>query len=293
MAEASTRVGRGAVPRADPQQPSQQQRDVRAEHPAVGVALVDDDVAQPAQERRPAGVPGQHRAVQHVRVAEHPAAVPPGPVALVERGVAVQRGRPHVGEVELGEGPQLVGGQRLGRREVQGGGAGVGGERGEHRQLVGQRLAGRGAGRHHDVLSGVGQLGGSHLVGPRGAHAVVDQRVAHRRGHPARPVRGPPGAGGHPHDVAQRGELAAVRQHRRSPRARAPAGRSPRPCGGSTLPRSRPPRSRPPRLAHDPPEACVDPSVRPDVSEVRGMSQRCHGRRRTARRPGQSAPPGP
>ena len=79
----------GAVPRADPQQPPQQQGDVRAEHPAVGVALVDDDVAQPAQERRPAGVPGQHGAVQHVRVAEHPAGVPAGPVALVERGVAV------------------------------------------------------------------------------------------------------------------------------------------------------------------------------------------------------------
>ena len=222
----------GAVPRAHPQQPSQQQRDVRAEHPAVGVALVDDDVAQPAQERRPAGVSGQHGAVQHVRVAEHPAARAAGPVALVERGVAVERGGPHVREVELGEGAQLVGGQRLGRREVQGGGPRVGGERGEHRQLVGQRLAGRGAGRHHDVLPGVGQLGRVHLVGPRRAHAVVDQRVADRRGHPARPVRDAPGPGGHPHHVAQRGEFVATRHRaavgeRRIPGERGGAARRP------------------------------------------------------------------
>ena len=137
---------------------------------------------------------------------------PSGPVALVERGVAVQRRGPHVREVELGECPQLVGGQRLGRREVEGGGARVGGERGEHRQLVGQRLPGRRAGRHHDVLPGVGQLGRVHLVGPGGAHAVVDQRVADRRGHPVRPRRDAPGPRGHPHDVPQRGGLGAARR---------------------------------------------------------------------------------
>ncbi len=53
--------GPRAVARADPQQPAQQQRHVRAEHPAVGVALVDHHELQPAQERRPPAVPGQQR----------------------------------------------------------------------------------------------------------------------------------------------------------------------------------------------------------------------------------------
>ena len=48
---------------------------------------------------------------------------------------------PDVGQPERVQGPQLVGGQRLGRRQVERGGPGVGGEPGEHRQLVGQRLA--------------------------------------------------------------------------------------------------------------------------------------------------------
>ncbi len=43
----------GAVPRADAAQPPQHQGDVRAEDAAVPVALVDHDVPQPAQERRP------------------------------------------------------------------------------------------------------------------------------------------------------------------------------------------------------------------------------------------------
>ena len=43
----------GAVAAADPPQPPQHVPDVRAEDPAVGVALVDDDVGDPAQRARP------------------------------------------------------------------------------------------------------------------------------------------------------------------------------------------------------------------------------------------------
>ena len=81
----------GAVARTDPSQPAQQQRDVRAEHPAVGVRLVDDDVAQPAQERRPATVPRQDPAVEHVGVGEHPPCRAPHRVPLGVRGVPVVR----------------------------------------------------------------------------------------------------------------------------------------------------------------------------------------------------------
>ena len=211
-------------------------------------------------------------------------------------------GGPHVRQAELGERAELVGGQRLGRREVERGGPRVGGERGEHRQLVGQRLARRGAGRHHHVPPGVGQLGRVALVGPRRAHAVVDQRVAasarapssgQSRSRPARagtrttwrsgessspPATAPPSASDaspasgrrgpppRPRPASYRrdpatlpGRGARPRRRpvpRRSPRARAPAGRSRAPAR-IRLPRPRPPSSRPPTVAHEPPgEPC-------------------------------------
>ena len=64
-----------SVMRDDPAQPAQHLRHVRAEHPAVAVALVDHHVAQPAEEPRPAGVPGQQRPVQHVRGGQQVAGV--------------------------------------------------------------------------------------------------------------------------------------------------------------------------------------------------------------------------
>ena len=54
------------------------------EHAAVGVALVNHDVAQPAQVQGPPRVLRQHGAVQHVRVGEHPVRVRSNPVALGE-----------------------------------------------------------------------------------------------------------------------------------------------------------------------------------------------------------------
>ena len=158
VADASTRRGPRAVARAHPQQPAQQQRHVRAEHPAVGVALVHHHELQPAQERRPLAVPRQQGAVQHVRVAEHPAGVLPGPVARVGRGVAVERCRAHIGEGERLERAQLVGRECLRRRQVEGGGPAVLREPREHGQLVGQRLPRRGTGGHHHVAARPGQF---------------------------------------------------------------------------------------------------------------------------------------
>ena len=61
-----------AVVAGHAQQAPQDQRDVGAEYPAVGVALVDDDVLQLPQHPRPPLVPGEHADVQHVRVGEDP-----------------------------------------------------------------------------------------------------------------------------------------------------------------------------------------------------------------------------
>ena len=85
--------------------------------------------------------------MQHVGVGEHEPGVLADPLALVLGGVAVvERGADAV-EVERGERAQLVGRQRLGRRQVERGRRGSVEQAGQRRQLVGQRLAGRRAGR--------------------------------------------------------------------------------------------------------------------------------------------------
>ena len=190
---------------AQPAQPAQHQGHVAAEQAAVPVALVDHDVAQPAQEGRPALVLRQQRPVQQVGVGQHHVGVLANPVALVERGIAVQGGRPHPGQPEFGQRPVLVGGQRLGGREVQHPGPGLGQYRRQHRQLVGQRLAGRGAGRDHHRLARPGVLGRGHLVRPGCVDPGRGQRREQLRRHPARPLGAHQRPWRQPLDVPQRG----------------------------------------------------------------------------------------
>ena len=141
----------GPVAAADAAQPPEHVPDVRTEHPAVGVALVDDHVGDPAQRAGPLLVGGQDPAVQHVRVGHDPPRVPPHPVPLLAGGVPVVGRRPHRWIGERRHRRQLVAGQRLGRGEVEDAGARVLGQPGQRRQLVGQRLPGCGAGGHDDV----------------------------------------------------------------------------------------------------------------------------------------------
>ncbi len=118
--------GVGAVAGAEAAQAADHLGDVRAEDPPVGVALVDDDVAQGAQEGGPARVGREDAAVQHVGVGEDEVGVLADPFALLDRGVAVVDGGPD-GVAERGreflDGAQLVGGEGLGGREVERGGA--------------------------------------------------------------------------------------------------------------------------------------------------------------------------
>ena len=97
--EAERRVG--AVLRAQSPQPSQHVRDVRAEHAAQHVQLVDHHVAQPHEERRPLRVRREDADVEHLGVREQHRRVGARPRPLVGRGVAVV-GRCH----ELGEQPR-------------------------------------------------------------------------------------------------------------------------------------------------------------------------------------------
>ena len=175
-----------------------------AEHAAVRVALVDDDETQAAQEAGPRGVVGQDAVVQHVGVGEDDPGVLAGPVALLPGGVAVVGGGADAGQVEGLQRAELVGGQGLGRGEVQHRRL-VGGEQGgEGRQLVREGLARPGAGGDDGVGAGPRGLGGDGLVGPREGDAAGGEGGAQRRWRPVGPGGGGPGAGRHVFDVGER-----------------------------------------------------------------------------------------
>ena len=193
----------GVVALAQPPQPAQDQGDVAAEHAPRDVGLVHDHVPQPVQQVAPPGVAGQQRVVQQVGVGQDPVGGAPDRVAFGAVGVPVDDRGADLRQLQRPHRPQLVAGQRLGRGEVDGRGGVVGEDRFDHRQLVGERLARRGPGRHDDVLAGtdaVAHLGlvqvepvdARHLEpGPQQRREVVGQR--HRAGL----------AGGHPREVGQ------------------------------------------------------------------------------------------
>ena len=60
-----------------------------AEDSAIGVAFVDDHVAQCPKEPSPVRVPGQQRMVHQVGVGQHHMCVVTNPASLVRRGVPV------------------------------------------------------------------------------------------------------------------------------------------------------------------------------------------------------------
>ena len=98
---------------------------------------------------------------------------------------------------------ELVLGQRLRGREVEHAGAalpaGAAGssDRGEGGQLVGERLPGRRAGGEHDVVAGVGGVGGGRPGAATGARPHARRTPSGARRAPTRPVGHdrPPGRG--------------------------------------------------------------------------------------------------
>src|SRR6185295_14846027 len=114
-----------AVAGAQPAQAPQDLGDVGAEDAPVGVALVDDDIAQRAQEGGPPGVGGKYAPVQHVRIGEDVVGVLAYPFAFLDRCVAVVDGGADRVAQGLGEGlhrAALVGREGLGGGQVEGGG---------------------------------------------------------------------------------------------------------------------------------------------------------------------------
>ena len=107
-------------PRDAPQAP-QHERDVRAEHPAVAVAFVDDHEAQSAQEGRPLLVAGQDPVMEHVGIGDDDVRVCSKPPPLLARGVPVVGGGTHPGQPERRDRRELIVGECLGRGYVEDG----------------------------------------------------------------------------------------------------------------------------------------------------------------------------
>ena len=109
-----------AVGRGDPAQPAQDVGDVRAEHAAVDVRLVDDDDREVREQLGPGGVVGEDADVEHVGVGEHDVRAPADVRARLTRGVAVvDRGTHLLGQAEGAQRAGLVLGECLGRVEVE------------------------------------------------------------------------------------------------------------------------------------------------------------------------------
>ena len=158
----------GAVVQRQATEPPQELGDVAAEHATERVQLVDDDVAEPAEEGGPPLVVREEPRVEHLRVREHHRGVLAHPRALLGAGVAVVGAGPDPGQVEGGEGAQLIVGEGLGGEQDQSGAGSDRRRRGlRDRHLVAERLARRGAGGDHHRPSGPGEVDGLGLVRPQ------------------------------------------------------------------------------------------------------------------------------
>ena len=132
----------------DPAEPAEHVADVRAEHAAVHVRLVDDDECEVREQLAPSRVVGEDPEMEHVGVREHHVRALADRRTLLAGCVAVvDRGTDPLVEAEGVEAPRLVLGKRLRRVEVERAGGGVLRQHLERRQLKAERLARRGPGR--------------------------------------------------------------------------------------------------------------------------------------------------
>jgi hypothetical protein len=118
------------------------------------------------------------------------------PLTLLAGSVPVVGGGADAGERQCAHGGQLVAGQRLGRRQIDGTRRGRCEQPGEDRQQVPERLAGGGACRDDHGATGERVVGQLYLVLPRPFDAPRNQALDEERVGPLRPVGMPAGAGG-------------------------------------------------------------------------------------------------
>ncbi len=160
----------------EPAQAAKHVGDVRAEHAAVHVRLVDDDVAQVREHVAPAIVVREHADMEHVRVRQDdigPLADLPAALTL---GVAVVDRRLHALQPERGQRPCLVLRERLGRVEVERPALRLACEQIEDGQVEGKALPARGARRDDRVAAPAERFPGLGLVGVEAGDSLGDER---------------------------------------------------------------------------------------------------------------------
>ena len=159
---------RGAsVQGADAPQPTDDVGHVRPEDPAVDVALVDDDVAEPGEEAFPRRVVGEDAEVQHVGVGDDDltGAAYLGPVAGLRVAVVRRAAERRVhAAAKLAELAQLVLGQRLGGEEIERPRAPRPQQALQHRDVIAKALPARGGGGDDHVAALAERLDGPRLV---------------------------------------------------------------------------------------------------------------------------------
>lgn len=106
------------------------------------------------------------------------------PGAFLERCVAVEAGRSHLGDAQFAQAAELVGGQGLGRRQVQDGAAVE--TRGDRRSEVRQGFPRRRTRRNDHVSATECQVGRFVLMRPESCHPAVRQA---RNKYFRRPIR--------------------------------------------------------------------------------------------------------
>ena len=190
--EDEDRAGLGGVVRAHPAEPAQHVSHMGPEDPPVSVALVDDHIAQLAEEAGPAAMLRQQDVMQHVGVGEQVTGVRPGPGAFARTRVAVQRGGPDTRQPEGPDRGKLISGQRLRGRDVQRRPARQ--DPGQGGQQVPERFPGGGPGRDDHVAAVPGVIGRRDLMRPRGPDSPAAEGRGQLGGNPLRPGRGDAGA---------------------------------------------------------------------------------------------------
>ena len=150
---------------ADTPKPPQHVRDVAPEDPALGVELVDHDVAQAHHEGCPPLMGWQDPDVEHVGVGEHDVRVLARPRAIVGVGIAVECDRAHPGDEPRAQRAQLVVGERFRGKEEERGVTPVGHDGLDDGNLITQRFPRSGAGGDDDARTRAQPVDRSSLVG--------------------------------------------------------------------------------------------------------------------------------
>ena len=171
-------LGMAAVKLAQPFQPPEHIGQMTAEHAAVGVNFVDDNVLQIFKQLHPLGMVGQNIGVEHIRVGDHDMArltdgFPGGVLGIAVVGVGLDihiKGLDHIIQPA-----DLIGGKRLGGEQIQRSCVLVFQNGAQNGQIIAQGLAAGGGGNDDEVFLLLRQFKALGLMGIQPVNAPFAQ----------------------------------------------------------------------------------------------------------------------